>query len=266
MRTILTTVLLAGAIGGLAPCADGDFQWQGQLAAGQLLYVRGVNGAIHAVGTSGRTATITAHKSGTQSDPSEVEIRVTPYVGGVVVCAMYPDEGQEHPNTCVPAGTDNYLSANNNDVQVEFTISVPPGVRLSAHTVNGAVEATMLTGDVDAASLKGGITISTTGGAQATSLHGSIAATLGSVTWRGTRVFSAGDGDVSVQIPSDANVTVGASAFRGSVTTDFALDLKTSPWGNSTMASGVLGSDGRRLQLSTFNGNISLTQGPPSGN
>ncbi len=31
MRTMLTTVLLAGAIASTALCDDGDFQWQGQL-------------------------------------------------------------------------------------------------------------------------------------------------------------------------------------------------------------------------------------------
>jgi hypothetical protein len=130
--------------------------------------------------------------------------------------------------------------------------------------VTGDIQANFLTADVSAATLKGSITISTTGGGQATTLKGGISASIGTVRWTGTHVFETGDGDLDLTIPSDANVMVRASAFRGAITSDFPLEAMGPAAGNFAMESGTLGSGGRSLNLSTFNGNITLRQGPPS--
>ena len=178
-----------------------------------------------------------------------------------MVCAMYPDADSPRPNTCNPPGMDTYLSARNSDVQVEFTIKVPPGVRLTGSTLRGAIQAIALTGEVNVSTNDGAISLSTTEGAQATTLRGSISATVGNVAWSGFRVFETLDGDVDLQIPIDANVSVRAATLRGSVTSDFPLTTRSGPFGGPTIASGTLGNDGRSLRLSTENGNIILRQG-----
>jgi len=265
MRTMLTTVLLSIVMAFTALCGDGDFQWQGQLAPGQLLEIRGVIGSIHAEGTSGGAASVTAHKTANVSDPGSVDIQVVLFEGGAVICAIYPDADSSHPNTCNPPGMDNYLSANNNDVRVDFTVKVPQGVRLAAHTVNGDIQATSLTAHADAATLTGNITLSTARSAQASTLHGSIGAVIGTTTWTGVQRFDAGQGNLDLQIPADANVDVHASAFRGAIMSDFPLAITPTFGGGSSMASGTLGTGGRLLRLSTFSGNITLRQGPASG-
>ena len=265
MRTMLTAMLLAGAISSTALCDDGDFQWQGKLASGQLLEVRGLWGAIHAEGTSDGTASVTAHKTGNASDPAAVSIQVVPFNGGVVFCAIYPDAGQDHPNTCGAPGQDTYLNKDGkNDVQVEFTIKVPKGVRLSAITQKGEVQATSLAADVDASTLDGDVTISTTGATQANTMHGSITASIGSVNWSGLRSFTTRGGNMDLQIPADANVTVSANVFNGVLTSDFSLMTTSPSMSLFVMASGTLGTDGRSLHLLAFNGNITLHQGPAS--
>jgi hypothetical protein len=262
MDRLRNVILLGCAAAAAAFCDAGDFQWQRQLAPGQLLEVHGVIGAIHAVGVPGRTATITAHKAGKNSDPAGVTIAVSPFDGGVAICAMYPDDGVSHPNECNAPGKEVYLSANNNDVAVEFTVMVPDGVRLGAFTVNGDIQAMALTADVTASTIFGGITLATTGGAQANTLHGSIVAAMGTVAWNGIRTIGTVDGDIDLTMPADANVTVHASTFFGSVISDFPLKITTSRWGDSTMAEGTLGSDGRALRVSTLKGNIRLHAGP----
>src|SRR5579872_2009428 len=118
MRTILSTVSLAGAVASTALCAD--FQWQVQLAPGQLLEIQNIRGSIVATAASGNTATVTATKSAKTSDPNSVSIQAVTFAGGVVLCAIYPDApGAKHPNTCNPPGKSTYLSANNNDVEVD---------------------------------------------------------------------------------------------------------------------------------------------------
>jgi hypothetical protein len=117
---------------------------------------------------------------------------------------------------------------------------------------------------VDANTLGRGITISTTGSAQANTLRGSITASIGSVAWSGLRRFDTEDGNIDLQMPANANVSVRADTLSGSVTSDFPLMTRPTPFGPSTTASGKLGNDGRSLRLSTLHGNIALRQGPAS--
>jgi FlaG/FlaF family flagellin (archaellin) len=265
MRKYIAAVFVSCAIASAAWCQGTDADWQGPLTPGQLLEIRGVNGSIHAVGTSGPNAKVTVTKTGTKSDPNGVNIQVVHFDGGIVVCAMYPDNGVKHDNECNPPGMDVYLSANNNDVQVEFTVEVPDGVKLGAYTVNGDIDGTSLTGDVIAATINGTITVSTTGSLQATTLRGSIGGVMGRIGWSGVRALDTSDGDIDLQIPADANVSVRASAFRGTITSDFPLNITTTRWGDSSIADGTLGADGRSLRISTGKGNITLRKGLPSG-
>jgi hypothetical protein len=254
-------MLLAGAMAATALCDDGDFQWQGQLAPGQLMEIHGVIGAIHATGGPDSNGSITAHKTANVSDPAAVTIQVLPFDGGVIVCAMYPDGDPDHPNTCNPPGQDNFTSVHDNDVQVEFTVTVPAGVRFTALASQGDIQATSLTADVNVNTIRGGIAISTTGAAQATTNQGSITASIGTVNWMGVRIFDTIRGDVNLTMPSDANVSVRANTIRGGVMTDFPLTIRPTHFG-ATMADGTLGAGGRSLGLSTNQGNITLRQGP----
>src|ERR1051326_2450195 len=139
MRNILTALLLGSVMSSTPLCFGADFEWQGRLQPGQLLQVRGVIGSIHAVGTADDQATLTVRKSGKASDPADVQIQVATFDGGVVICAMYPDGNGKPPNVCGTPGHDVYVSANNNDVDVEFTLGVPQGVKLGAYTIHGDI-------------------------------------------------------------------------------------------------------------------------------
>jgi hypothetical protein len=287
MRTLLTMMILAGVIGSAA-IAD-DFQWQGQLTAGQTLQIRGVYGPI--VATTGDTATVSAAKTAANSDPNGVTIQVVPYSGGVVICAMYPDTDPSHPNTCNPPGMPNTVNVHNNDVQVAFTVTVPPGVIFSASTLAGEIQANSLNSNVEAHANSGSVKVSTSGSVQASTMSGPISAAIGSTTWTGSQAISAG-GNLDVQIPADANVVISAIATSGTITSDFPLTTSPagstgssgmgsgigscfntgfggayggSSSGNATLGLGTVGSGGRQLILQAINGNITVHKGPASG-
>ena len=93
-----------------------DFHWTGKLAAGKRLEIKGVNGAIRAMATSGDQIDVTAHKTARRSDPDEVEIKVVPFEDGVAICAVYPTPRRaRRENSCEP-GDDWSSSTDNNDV------------------------------------------------------------------------------------------------------------------------------------------------------
>ena len=106
----------------------------------------------------------------------EVRIEVVAHAAGVTICAVYPAEG----NSCEP-GDEGRLRSRNNDVKVDFTVMVPAGMAFVGRTVNGGVKAIDLTGDVEARTVNGNITLATSGYARAKTVNGSIRAEFGSV-------------------------------------------------------------------------------------
>ena len=68
-RTTMATAVLVAALAVPALAAQQDFHWQGALAAGKAIEIKGVNGGITAVGTSGGQVEVTAVKKGRKSDP-----------------------------------------------------------------------------------------------------------------------------------------------------------------------------------------------------
>ena len=55
--------------------------------------IRGINGAIEAVASSGSQVHVTAtKKQGRQGDADDVTIEVVEHAGGVLICAVYPNK------------------------------------------------------------------------------------------------------------------------------------------------------------------------------
>ena len=101
MSRLLATTALVFVSAALGWADDANtFQWQGEMAPGQTLSIRGINGSVTADLAPGTQASVTAVKSGIQDDPSQVQIQVAPYDGGVVICAVYPRFNSSQPNPC----------------------------------------------------------------------------------------------------------------------------------------------------------------------
>src|ERR1051326_2434531 len=220
------TVLLTAA--GIAAATDGNnntFGWRGHLDPGQLIEIKGVNGGIRAEPTTGTEVEVTAEKSGSRFDPADVEIAVVDNDNGLTICAVYP---QQHgtPNDCKP-GSVGHMESGDNDVQVEFTVRVPAGVRFIGRTVNGAVQALHLGADVEAYTVNGKIDVTTSGTALAETVNGSIRASLGSVRWYGARRFTTVNGSIEVNLPPGINANLAASTVNGRICSDFPIDRKS---------------------------------------
>ena len=255
-RTMPLAVVSVLAFAPALLAAD-DFVWHGQLASGRTLEIRGVNGGIEASAGSGE-AEVRAVKSARRSDPDSVEIKVVENAEGVTICAVYPtppDSGR--PNECAPGGGGR-MNTRDNDVQVKFTVRVPPGVRFVARTVNGGVEARGLTGDVDAKTVNGGIKLETSGRAEAKTVNGSIEASMGRADWAGTNEFKTVNGGIRLDLPADFSADVSAKTVNGGIDTDFPLTVK----GRFSRRSlqGTIGAGGRALELETVNGGIHLSR------
>ena len=230
------------------------FEWSSAIAAGKAIEIKGVNGKISATAASGREVEVRATKRAHKSDPDEVTIEVIEHEDGVTICAKYPSvRGKE--NECGP-GDEGHMSTHDNDVEVEFEVRVPAGVRLVAHTVNGGIEASDLRGPVDAETVNGEVEVSTSGYASAQTVNGSIVVSMGMTAWREPLSFGTVNGEIRITVPAGLDADVRAETMNGSIHTDFPVTVQGRF--NRRHLKGAIGKGGQRLELETLNGSIAL--------
>ncbi len=262
-RMIATTTLIFASAALIWADDANNFQWQGEMTPGQLLSIRAINGSVNASLAPGTQASITVVKSGIRDDPSQVQIQVVPYDGGIVVCAVYPPFFSSQPNTCNAPGIQSTQNVGS-DVQVQFTVLVPAGVSLNVQNVNGDIHAGGLNSDIQATTVNGQVTLSTSGAGQAATVNGSIVGSFGSTDWSGRHAFSTVNGSVDVTIPAASNVVVQASTVHGTVSSDFPLGVQNSSGfvcGVGGSANGTIGNGGGTISLSSVNGSVHLRKG-----
>jgi hypothetical protein len=241
-----------------ATSAEDNFHWSGRLAAGQTIEIKGINGSITAEPSASGEVEVFADKVGRGSDPAGVRIDVVPHAGGVTICAVYPNPTGP-PNECAP-GTGGRMNARDNDVKVDFRVSVPAGVSFEARTVNGGITASGLQSRVGARTVNGSITIGTSGLARAETVNGSVNASLGDATWDGQLEFRTVNGALDVRLPSSASAHVVAETVNGDLQSDFPVTMQ-GKFGPKRFE-GTVGQGGRDLVLKTVNGRIALHRAP----
>lgn len=212
--------------------ATADFSWNGTLAAGLTLEVKGVNGPVRVVEGSGAGVSVKALREGRRDDPNGVRIAVVPHAGGVTVCAVYPST-DGRPNECA-AGGGGRMNVRNNDVRVEFDIELPRGVRLVAKTVNGNVEARRMSEDVKAETVNGNIVVEAQGSVEAKTVNGGI----------------------TLRLAEGAGAAVDARVTNGEIESDFPLTVRGRI--DRRQLDATIGNGGKELKLHTVNGSIRI--------
>jgi hypothetical protein len=258
-RAIPAALILLLSGSGLAAAQQANpFVWNGVVAPGQILEIKGVNGSVRAEPAAGAQVEVTAVKRARRSDPASVSVQVvTNPAGGVTICAVYPSAGGGQPNDCQSGETSSRRNIQDNDVMVDFTVKVPAGVRFIGRTVNGSVTARSLQGDVDGRTVNGRVEISTTGVASATTVNGAIDVSLGTPVWTEPLEFSTVNGSITLRVPPAIDAQVKAEMMNGSFSSDLPLVVQTSKNGGRRIT-GIIGNGGRELSLHTLNGSIHL--------
>jgi hypothetical protein len=251
--TILAAMATAVALAVPALAGEEEFHWTGKVAAGAAVEIKGVNGGIVATGGAGGAVEVTAVKKGRKSNPAEVKVEVVEHPGGVTICAVYPSSGA--PNECKP-GEAGRMSVKDNDVNVEFKVTVPAGVRFVGRTVNGGIEANGITADAEAHTVNGGVKLEATGTARAETVNGGITARLGRTDWTGALSLKTVNGGIEMTMPEGLSADVKALTVNGGIETDFPLTVTGRV--SRRKLEGTIGSGGRLLELSTVNGGIEL--------
>jgi hypothetical protein len=244
---------------------ESDFRWSGQIARGKSVEIKNVNGWVEAVLATGNQVEVIAHKHSRRSDLASVTVSVVEHDGHVTICAVYPtptrssrrrSRGTEGPNECRP-GDEGQMNVRDNDVRVDFTVRVPADVRFVGRSVNGEVRATALRSDIEAITVNGRITVSTTGIASAESVNGSIEASLGAQKWSEPLDYRTVNGGITLNLPQGVAAELRAETMNGGITSDFPIAIQSSRRRGKRIT-GSIGSGGRELHISTVNGGIRL--------
>jgi len=266
-RRIVSLLLVAGLVAGSVPGSAGaaepkekkhwwnsqpwsegePFHWDGRVPAGGTVEVKNINGGIRAVLATGNEVVVDATKRGKKDDPDAVQIDVTQEGNRLIICARYPSPSGDL-NDCESQNIQDF------DVNVEFEIQVPAGLRFEPQTVNGGIEVVNLKGAVEATTVNGSVEVSTTGSAEVHTVNGSITAVLGKLD--GDLEFETVNGAIEVSLPARSNFDLDARAANGSIDTDLAVAVSGRVKRNHLK--GQVGSGGPNLRLSTVNGGITL--------
>ena len=267
-ETVTRGALILGTVAVIGiPCAFGvprsfgvprafaqeRFEWEGTIAAGKAIEIKGINGKIEASAASGNQVQVVAIKSSPSGDVSSLRIETIEHANGVTICAVYPSD---QSNECKP-GAEDRLSTNR-DVEANFTVRVPAGVRFIGRTVYGNVEANSIDGDVEAYTFSGRVEVSATGVVQAQTFSGSIEVSMGRSDWEDDLTLGTFTGDITIELPYNTSADVRAETFNGGISSDFPMTVSGGSFSGSRRLNGTIGNGGRGLRLTTFNGSIRL--------
>lgn len=235
------------------------FRWAGQIPAGRWITVRNLNGEIRVEPATGNQVEVTATKSWRRGDPADVRIEVKKYGPGdqdVVICALWSEESY-----CDEGGYRHRNSGRNrrdNDVSVEFRVRVPRGVKIGANSVNGNVTVDGATSEVKIGTVNGSVEAASTGGpVEASTVNGSVSARMGRLVGTEDLNYSTVNGSIEVEFDgelTDADVEMSTVNGRFEINFPITIQGRLNPRHLRTR----LGNGGRRIKLTTVNGNVEL--------
>jgi len=236
--------------------SERSFTLNERVPSGQWMRVRNVIGEVRVRPSAGDRVEIVATKSWRRGDPTlvRIESKKSPD-GSILVCAFWTENA-----TCDENG---YRSHNegrwnrNNDVAVDFEVRVPKGVNVGVWSVNGGVSVDGATGEVEAGSVNGGVDASSSGGpVQASSVNGTVHARMGRIGTSEDLDFSSVNGNVIAEFGEDIDAQVELSTVNGRFQTDWPVTITGRVDPRHLRA--TIGKGGRRIRLSTVNGNVEL--------
>ena len=250
----LSTLALALATAPAAGQAQSPQTWKGTVLQGSAIEIKGVNGGITATAAAGGQVEVSAVMRGRRSNPADVKLDIVQHADGVTICAVYPS-ADGRPNECQP-GNAGRMNVKDNDVTVAFTVQVPPGVRFIGRTVNGEITADGLAGAVSLQTVNGDARFSTSDHGQASTVNGSIIASMGSTAWMDGITFKSVNGSITLELPADASTDVNVTTVNGGISTDFPLTIsgRVSP----KRVQGTIGGGGRSMSIETVNGSVTI--------
>jgi hypothetical protein len=232
-----------------------DFHWDQALDAGSRVRVGNISGDITVTPSTNGHVTVVGIKHGDSGDFDQVHAVAEQTSDGVEFCVVYGDGNSCHDNEW-------HGSRRSVDASIDFQVSVPANVRLSASSVSGDVRLTGTQGDIRATSVSGDVHLDHlhASSLHATTVSGDIDAEMDALVGSGDLNIETVSGDVGLAMPKTLDADLRLSTVSGSIDTDYPLTLNGRMSRRSLDAR--IGKGGRRLDISTVSGDVRLRSNP----
>ncbi len=221
------------------------FAYDGALRRGATLEIRDVNGNVRM--RTGERFSVRATKHGERSDPAQVQVRVENRADRTLVCVRYPPDASR---SC-----DEQQHVEDNDVEVDFEVTVPHGIVLDAHTVNGWVDARNDGPIPDIGTVNGYVKAEGSDIGRVQTVNGRIDVRIVGAG-RGELDAKTVNGEVDVALPENAGAQISAKTLNGDIRV--GLPVSRPQYGPGASVNGTLGDGSRKLRLESLNGSIVL--------
>jgi hypothetical protein len=245
-RTMILAVALV-ASSNLSAKVTEEETYSFPLNDGGRLSVSNVNGSVTVTGGSGDTVEIIAiKKADSQETLDKIEIEITHTADSIVIETDLPD-------------SDHWFSWGGDGGQVTYEITVPEDTNLdSVETVNGDIEVSGVSGDVEAESVNGDLDISDlVADASFSTVNGDIEASFASLEGQQSVKAETVNGGITFRVPKNADVEISADTLNGGINArDFGLETDKGFVGSDL--NGRIGSGSARMNVDTVNGSIKI--------
>ncbi len=205
------------------PSSDNMVHW---------MHVFNLNGTVEFTPSSDNMVHLVAEKRSNGREMDDIHYEVVQTGGNVTICAIWYNNSR-----CEDGDMQQYRhnDHNENHSSVKFTVRVPRGVKVGAHSVNGGVSVRDVGAEVRANTVNGGVTVRNANGpVRATTVNGSV----------------------SIYVPARFDANFRFDTVHGGIDSDFPLTI-SGRWG-PRHASGRIGNGGRDIRASSVNGSIEL--------
>lgn len=149
---------------------------------------------------------------------------------------------------------------NSNSGKVEYTVTVPSGISLSAiDLVNGSLKIDGVKGEVNAELVNGSIKAhGLASNSEFSSVNGSIKITYDEFAKELDRIdVETVNGSIKVSVPKSLSATVNAETMHGSIKTDFGLVAEKNMFTGRHL-SGDVGNGDIKITMESVNGSVKL--------
>lgn len=262
-ESLLLLVVFSAACGRRAHDSQDAFRWEQEIPPGSTIHVRTRSGRIDVVPSVGHSASIagSTHWIGGK-DP--VRFAWSQSGGDVYVCAMWTRRGDCNEHSDGLRGSDDswlnmfsLFKHPSTNATASLRVSLPPGVKVDARTVNGSIAMNGATSGITARTLNGRIDIEKSAGpVQLKGTNGSIEVALDSLAPEDEVILESTNGNATAVLPPSLEGVVQLSTVNGTIRSDFPISTEGELRRNKLH--GQIGNSSREVRLRTVNGNVSL--------
>jgi DUF4097 and DUF4098 domain-containing protein YvlB len=253
---LVAAPLLASTASIASAQTRGDFRYEKALAAGKEVEVRNVSGDIKIVPSTNGKVEVVGIKRG-RGDVDLLMGKVEETSHGIIVCVLYDDpQGDCDVNR---SSRSRRGDRNWNDASMNFEVSVPNNLTVSASSVNGDVAITGAQGDVRVNTVSGDIRLDRLHASSITahSVSGNVEVRVDQLTGRGDLEFNTVSGDVTLELPAQLDADISMSTVSGDLNSDYPITLSNGRMNRRNIQARI-GKGGRRLDLKTVSGDVRI--------